>query len=56
MKQRRGNFVAVPLAVHSLLVGQWKASDFSSALMYVDTLSNTILNDVHALDSVVYYK
>ena len=51
-RRRGGNFVAVPLVVHSLLVGQWKALDFSRALMYVDFVPNT--SGRSELDFVVY--
>ena len=56
MEQRQSrHLVAVPLVVFALLVGQLKAMDFSCALIYVDTVSNTILMLIdHAPDFVVY--
>ena len=38
------HLAAVLLVVHPLLVAQWRARDFSRALLYIDTVSNTILN------------
>ena len=36
-----------PLVVYSLLLGQWKARDLSSALMYADIVPNTARLSAH---------